>query len=51
MLFPSENEANSISIVTEEKDPGVVFDGDLKFSSHVSTATMPSFQAPCGLDK
>ena len=38
--FPSENEANMISMVVEEKDLGVVFDKDLKFTSHVNQIVM-----------
>jgi len=34
--FPSENVVNVISIVTDEKNQGVAFDGDLKFLSHVN---------------
>ena len=39
-FFPSENETNSISIVTEEKDLGVIFDKDLKFTPHVNQIVM-----------
>ena len=38
--FSSENEANMISMVVEEKDLGVVFDKDLKFTSHVNQIVM-----------
>ena len=38
--FSSEIEANMISMVVEEKDLGVVFDKDLKFTSHVNQIVM-----------
>ena len=38
--FPSENEANMISMVVEENELGVVFDKDLKFTSHVNQIVM-----------
>ena len=35
-VLPSEAEDNPICTVAEEKDLGIVFDGQLKFSSHIN---------------
>jgi len=41
-LFPSENGgiSTTISTVAKERDLGIVFDGDLKFTSHVNQIVM-----------